>query len=119
MDGGQFLISCLEPTRKQTNNNNLKKRKLKCIHIGDLKNEDSVLEWLSDDDNRELADEIEAVNSRMLERLLDESPFLAVYFCKYCACRLTLVANKREPPFPSHLCEQTRFAVGLKHALET
>jgi len=62
------------------------------VHIGDLKNEDSVLEWLSDDENRELADEIEAVNSRMLERLLDESPFLAVFFCKYFACRLTLVA---------------------------
>lgn len=42
-----------------------------------------MLEWLSDDDNRELADEIEAVNSRMLERLLDDSPFLAVYFCKF------------------------------------
>lgn len=49
---------------------------------GDLQNEDSVLEWLIDDDNRELADEIEAVNERMLERLMDESPFLAVFFCK-------------------------------------
>ncbi|XP_046409452.1 uncharacterized protein LOC124296686 isoform X4 [Neodiprion virginianus] len=47
---------------------------------GDLQNEDSVLEWLIDDDNRELADEIESVNDRMLERLLDESPFLAVFF---------------------------------------
>ncbi|XP_048512844.1 uncharacterized protein LOC105690380 isoform X2 [Athalia rosae] len=47
---------------------------------GDLQNEDSVLEWLIDDDNRELADEIESVNERMLERLLDESPFLAVFF---------------------------------------
>ncbi|XP_032681273.1 uncharacterized protein LOC116848848 isoform X2 [Odontomachus brunneus] len=47
---------------------------------GDLQNEESVLEWLIDDDNRELADEIEAVNDRMLERLLDESPFLAVFF---------------------------------------
>lgn len=50
---------------------------------GDLQNEESVLEWLIDDDNRELADEIESVNERMLERLLDESPFLAVFFCKY------------------------------------
>lgn len=49
---------------------------------GDLQNEESVLEWLVDDDNRELADEIESVNGRMLERLLDESPFLAVFFCK-------------------------------------
>ncbi|XP_044009391.1 uncharacterized protein LOC122853163 isoform X2 [Aphidius gifuensis] len=55
---------------------------------GDLQNEDSVLEWLIDDDNRELADEIESVNERMLERLLDESPFLAVFFfdddCQEC-----------------------------------
>ncbi|XP_063909567.1 uncharacterized protein LOC135127148 isoform X2 [Zophobas morio] len=47
---------------------------------GDLQNEDSVLEWLIDDDNRELADEIESVNERMLTRLLNESPFLAVFF---------------------------------------
>jgi hypothetical protein len=50
---------------------------------GDLQNEESVLEWLIDDDNRELADEIESVNDRMLERLLEESPFLAVFFCKF------------------------------------
>ncbi|KRT80652.1 Thioredoxin, partial [Oryctes borbonicus] len=47
---------------------------------GDLQNEESVLEWLIDDDNRELADEIESVNERMLARLLSESPFLAVFF---------------------------------------
>ncbi|XP_012231800.1 uncharacterized protein hlk isoform X2 [Linepithema humile] len=47
---------------------------------GDLQNEESVLEWLIDDDNRELADEIESVNDRMFERLLDESPFLAAFF---------------------------------------
>lgn len=50
---------------------------------GDLQNEQSVLEWLIDDDNRELADEIESVNERMLARLLNESPFLAVFFCKF------------------------------------
>lgn len=49
--------------------------------VGDLQNEESVLEWLIDDDNRELADEIESVNDRMFERLLDESPFLAAFFC--------------------------------------
>ncbi|KAF5299208.1 hypothetical protein FQA39_LY02381 [Lamprigera yunnana] len=47
---------------------------------GDLQNEQSVLEWLVDDDNRELADEIESVNERMLMRLLNESPLLAVFF---------------------------------------
>ncbi len=49
---------------------------------GDLKNEQSVLEWLVDDDNRELDDEIEAVNYRMLDKLMETSPFLAVFFCK-------------------------------------
>ncbi|EFX69653.1 hypothetical protein DAPPUDRAFT_202746 [Daphnia pulex] len=67
------------------------------LYDGDLKNEDSVLEWLSDDENRELADEIEAVNSRMLERLLDESPFLAVFFydndCSECNSVLTELEN--------------------------
>ncbi|RVE50479.1 hypothetical protein evm_004904 [Chilo suppressalis] len=47
---------------------------------GDLQNEESILEWLIDDDNRELADEIESVNERMLERLLQESPLLVVFF---------------------------------------
>ncbi|XP_050343186.1 uncharacterized protein LOC126768861 isoform X4 [Nymphalis io] len=47
---------------------------------GDLQNEESILEWLIDDDNRELADEIESVNERMLERLLYESHLLAVFF---------------------------------------
>ncbi|XP_031616564.1 uncharacterized protein LOC116336680 isoform X9 [Contarinia nasturtii] len=47
---------------------------------GDMQNEQSVLEWLIDDDNRELADEIEEVNERMLERLLDESSLLVVFF---------------------------------------
>uniref|UniRef100_A0A8D8UME7 Thioredoxin domain-containing protein n=2 Tax=Cacopsylla melanoneura TaxID=428564 RepID=A0A8D8UME7_9HEMI len=50
------------------------------IFEGDLQNEESVLEWLIDDENRELADEIEEVNARMLERLLDESLLLAVFF---------------------------------------
>ncbi|CAG9794976.1 unnamed protein product [Diatraea saccharalis] len=47
---------------------------------GDLQNEESILEWLIDDDNRELADEIESVNERMLERLLQESHLLVVFF---------------------------------------
>ncbi|KAJ6634226.1 hypothetical protein Bhyg_17314, partial [Pseudolycoriella hygida] len=55
---------------------------------GDMQNEQSVLEWLIDDDNRELADEIEEVNERMLERLLDEASLLVVFFydenCEEC-----------------------------------
>merc|ERR1711915_515441 len=47
---------------------------------GDLKSEESVLEWLIDDDNRELEDEIEAVNYRMLDKFLESSPLMAVFF---------------------------------------
>lgn len=50
--------------------------------VGDIQNEDSLLEWLIDDDNRELDGEIEAINDRMLNRLIEESPFMAVFFCK-------------------------------------
>ena len=48
---------------------------------GDLKSEESVLEWLIDDENRELEDEIEAVNFRMLDKLLSTSSLIAVFFC--------------------------------------
>lgn len=53
------------------------------IITGDLKNEEQVLEWLTDDDNRELAGEIEEVNEKMLDRLIESSPFLAVLFRKH------------------------------------
>lgn len=47
-----------------------------------MQNEESVLEWLIDDENRELADEIEEVNDRMLDRLMEESHLLVVFFCE-------------------------------------
>ncbi|XP_042207519.1 uncharacterized protein LOC121856222 isoform X4 [Homarus americanus] len=50
------------------------------IFDGDMQNEVNVLEWLTDDDNRDLEGEIEDVNIRMLKCLLEESPFLAALF---------------------------------------
>lgn len=67
---------------------------------GDMQNEQSVLEWLIDDDNRELADEIEEVNERMLERLLDESSLLVVFFCKFWVISAHLVEHKINAQFP-------------------
>ena len=43
-----------------------------------------MLDWLTSQDVFEIRDEIEEVNRRMLEKLLDENDFVAVYFCKYC-----------------------------------
>ena len=41
------------------------------------------MEWLFDEDNRELFGEIETVNPAMLERLMDLSPFLCALFCEW------------------------------------
>lgn len=54
-----------------------------CVHLGDLSSEQSVFEWLTEDENRELDDEIESVNLRMLGKLLEKTPFLAAFFCEY------------------------------------
>ena len=49
---------------------------------GDLKDELAVFDWLISDDNRELDDAIEEVGDKMLLKLIDRSPFIAVYFCE-------------------------------------
>ncbi|UYV76049.1 hypothetical protein LAZ67_13002330 [Cordylochernes scorpioides] len=52
------------------------------VYDGNLRDEAAVLEWLTDEDTRELEDEIEAINARMLERLIGTSDYLAVIFCE-------------------------------------
>ena len=42
-----------------------------------------MFDWLVDDENRELIDEIENVNYLMLDKLISTSESLAVLFCKY------------------------------------
>lgn len=49
---------------------------------GDLLDEEKLLAWLTSQDIFELKNEIEEVNRKMLDKLLDENEFLAVYFCK-------------------------------------
>ena len=44
--------------------------------------DERVLTWLTSQDVFEIKDEIEEVNRKMLEKLLDENDFVAVYFCK-------------------------------------
>jgi hypothetical protein len=64
-----------------------------------LKDEVAVLAWLLDDNNRELDDAIESVNFKMLDKLLDTSPFVAVFFCKFfyvgIFCKIFLAENCR------------------------
>ena len=51
---------------------------------GDLTNDEAILNWLTSQEVFSIGDEIEEVNRKMLEKLLEENDFVAVYFCKYC-----------------------------------
>ena len=50
---------------------------------GDLTDEEAILDWLTSQEVFSIGDEIEEVNRKMLEKLLEENDFVAVYFCKY------------------------------------
>lgn len=52
------------------------------VCTGDLLDEEKVFHWLTSQDVFEIKDEIEEVNRKMLEKLLDENDFVAVYFCE-------------------------------------
>lgn len=53
------------------------------IFEGDLLDEQRVLSWLTSQDVFEIKDEIEEVNRKMLDKLLDENEFVSVYFCMH------------------------------------
>ena len=50
---------------------------------GDLSDSEKVLSWLTSEDVFSTGDEIEDVNRHMLDKLLTEDDFVAVFFCKY------------------------------------
>lgn len=53
------------------------------IFDGDINIESSVYEWLVDEENRELFGTVESVNKNMLQKLIDNNPFVAVLFLQY------------------------------------
>lgn len=61
---------------------NIEKLNIFVIFAGDLQDEQRVLDWLTSQDVFEIKDEIEEVNRKMLDKLLDENEFVSVYFCK-------------------------------------
>ncbi|XP_043221614.1 uncharacterized protein LOC122381465 isoform X23 [Amphibalanus amphitrite] len=67
------------------------------IYEGDLRSADQLMEWLFDEDSRELFGEIETVNRAMLERLMEVSPFLCALFydeeCSDCGAILEELEN--------------------------
>lgn len=59
------------------------RKQVPMLYDGDLLQVDRVLQWLTSQDVFEIKNEIEEVNRKMLDKLLEENEFLAVYFCKY------------------------------------
>lgn len=58
------------------------RKQIPMLYDGDLHQVDRVLQWLTSQDVFEIKNEIEEVNRKMLDKLLEENEFLAVYFCK-------------------------------------
>ncbi|KAK7069268.1 hypothetical protein SK128_025944 [Halocaridina rubra] len=56
------------------------RKKTPLVYDGDLLDEEKVFSWLTSQDVFEIKDEIEEVNRKMLEKLLDENDFVAVFF---------------------------------------
>lgn len=50
--------------------------------LGDLYDEEDVLDWLTSPENMELNDAIEKVNRKMFERIRQATDYLAVFFCE-------------------------------------
>lgn len=50
--------------------------------LGDLMDEESVLDFLTSLEAMDLPDRIEEVNSKILEKIVEETDFVAVLFCK-------------------------------------
>ena len=63
------------------------------IYEGDLTDPSEILGWLTSNEAFELPGEIEEVNRRMLEKILDDSDFVAVYFCKQSFLSLKIAGN--------------------------
>lgn len=51
--------------------------------VGDLYDEERLLKWLTSNDVFEIENEIEEVNRKMMEKLLEDNEFVAVFFCKF------------------------------------
>lgn len=59
------------------------RKKAPLLFDGDLYQSDKILAWLTSQDIFEIKNEIEDVNRKMLDKLLDENDFLSVFFCKF------------------------------------
>lgn len=57
------------------------------LFSGQLREEEEVLQWLI---TQKTEDRIELITRAMLETMVEETTYLAVYFCKFCVCNCSL-----------------------------
>lgn len=53
------------------------------IYDGDLMDEENVLDFLTSLEAMDLPDRIEEVNGKILSKIIEDTEFVAVLFCKY------------------------------------
>lgn len=53
------------------------------VPAGDLSKEEAVLKWVTAEETLQIPNQIEEVNQRMLERILNISDNVAVFFCEF------------------------------------
>lgn len=51
--------------------------------VGDLMDEESVLDFLTSLETMDLPDRIEEVNAKILGKIVEDTEFVAVLFCKW------------------------------------
>lgn len=57
------------------------------IYDGDLMDEEGVLDFLTSLEAMDLPDRIEEVNAKILSKIIEETDFVAVLFCKCFICQ--------------------------------
>lgn len=62
---------------------NINKQKSMQFCTGDLMDEEAVLDFLTSLEAMDLPDRIEDVNARILSKIIEDTDYVAVLFCKY------------------------------------
>jgi len=66
--------------------------------IGDIDDEEEVLDWLTSPANMEMTDHIEQVNRKMFEKIRKNSDYVAVIFCR---SRVFILIRIISNPYPN------------------
>lgn len=61
----------------------MRREKEPIIYEGDLMDEEGVLDFLTSLEAMDLPDRIEEVNSKILAKIIEETDYVAVLFCKF------------------------------------